>query len=398
MSDYYEGMGEPDARRSRRSLAGRLLDVVTALCSLAVAVAMVLTFVAPYVRPEGSWIFPVLGLAAPATYLATVLLTLYWIVRWRWRCALPLLLLSVVGLFRMSLFYKPEIRRHSIEISGKSEEDAFVVGARPAVPRGAIRLMTYNVRNFYADDGSNSAPQLLRFVSGMDPDIVCMQEFNAALTEDCAEYDLFRENYPHVAGGAAERTAVTRIALFSKYRILRQGLISGGVPHDEGRESLWADLRIGDDTVRLFCNHLHSTAITVDDNEFIVNHRYISDTTREERIRSIVRRFSDNCAVRAEQADSVAAAVASTTHPHVVCGDFNDTPMSYVYRTMARGLQDAFRVCGSGYSYTFRGFFNTLRIDYVLSSAGLEPLTYEVPAVEYSDHLPVVVQFAPLRH
>ena len=56
-------------------------------------------------------------------------------------------------------------------------------------------------------------------------------------------------------------------------------------------------------------------------------------------------------------------------------------------------MQDAFSECGSGYSYTFRGFFNTLRIDYVLLSETYECLSYEVPAVMASDHLPVVVRF-----
>mgnify|MGYP000783241517 FL=1 len=83
--------------------------------------------------------------------------------------------------------------------------------------------------------------------------------------------------------------------------------------------------------------------------------------------------------------------VGATRTRRIVCGDFNDTPMSYVYRTMARGLRDAFRECGSGYSHTFRGFYNTLRIDYVLSG-GFEPLSYEVLPVDYSDHHPVVVR------
>ena len=56
-------------------------------------------------------------------------------------------------------------------------------------------------------------------------------------------------------------------------------------------------------------------------------------------------------------------------------------------------MQDAFSECGSGYSYTFRGFYNLLRIDYVLLSEGLECVAYEVPEVKLSDHLPVVVRF-----
>ena len=61
-------------------------------------------------------------------------------------------------------------------------------------------------------------------------------------------------------------------------------------------------------------------------------------------------------------------------------------------KTFQKGLNDAFSKSGSGYSHTFRGFFNTLRIDYVLCSDSFDPVSYEVPQVEYSDHLPVVVR------
>jgi len=96
--------------------------------------------------------------------------------------------------------------------------------------------------------------------------------------------------------------------------------------------------------------------------------------------------------LRAEQADTIALAMAAVRGRRIVCGDFNDTPMSYVYRTMSRGLDDSFSVCGRGYSSTFRGFYNMLRIDYVLNSKGLEPLSYEVVDVDYSDHRPVLVR------
>ena len=76
-----------------------------------------------------------------------------------------------------------------------------------------------------------------------------------------------------------------------------------------------------------------------------------------------------------DRVDSIAVVVEAWRSRCIVCGDFNDTPMSYVYRTMAKGLNDAFSQCGSGYSHTFRGFFNTLRIDYVLSSAGFDALS-----------------------
>ena len=176
-----------------------------------------------------------------------------------------------------------------------------------------------------------------------------------------------------------------RQTILSKYRILRSDTVL------TPSSSVWADVIVGEDTVRVFNNHLRSTAINASDNQFITSHQFLSDTARETKIRSIVTRLRENSVLRAAQVDSIAQVVGATRTRRIVCGDFNDTPMSYVYRTMARGLRDAFRECGSGYSHTFRGFYNTLRIDYVLSG-GFEPLSYEVLPVDYSDHHPVVVR------
>lgn len=378
MAEYYEGVGRRREGKPKRSFAGILLDVSMAVFSALAAVLTVLTFAAPYVNPASCWIFSILGLAAPVIYLLTVLLMLYWIVRWRWGWASVMLVLVVVGLFKVSLFYKPEFKRVYDETSVNS--------------RGTIRFMTYNVRNFYADDGQSSVAEIFHLVDEIGPDIVCMQEFNPELAADADEYHAFLENYPYFAGGASDDPRTAQLAIFSKYKLVRWGMSHPEIQNENPRESIWSDLRIGEDTVRVFNNHLHSTAINASDNEFITKHQYISDTAREDKIRSIVRRFRDNSILRAGQVDSIAREIEATPYARIVCGDFNDTPMSYVYRRMADGLQDAFRESGMGYSHTFRGFFNTLRIDYVLVSNAFEPLSYEVPEVDYSDHLPVVVQ------
>lgn len=68
---------------------------------------MDVTFFVPYVDPGRVWFFPVLGLAAPAVYVVTVVLALYWIIRWRLVRAGIMVALVVVGLFKVSLFYRP---------------------------------------------------------------------------------------------------------------------------------------------------------------------------------------------------------------------------------------------------------------------------------------------------
>lgn len=71
-------------------------------------VTTVLTYCVPYVDPARIWFFPVLGLAAPGIYVASVVLMLYWVIRWRKVRALVMLAVVVAGLFKVSLFWRPE--------------------------------------------------------------------------------------------------------------------------------------------------------------------------------------------------------------------------------------------------------------------------------------------------
>ena len=92
-------------QKSRRSLWGILLDLLVGVISVVTILAAVLTFLAPFVNPGRAWIFSILGLIAPAVYLATVIAALYWIIRWRWGWASVLLVL-------LSLIHISEPTRH----------------------------------------------------------------------------------------------------------------------------------------------------------------------------------------------------------------------------------------------------------------------------------------------
>ncbi|WP_295938187.1 endonuclease/exonuclease/phosphatase family protein [uncultured Alistipes sp.] len=371
---YYKGYDDDRGRKPQRSLVMRLIDMAMTLLTIVVAVAIVFTYCVPYVNPSKVWFFPVLGLAAPGIYMATVILALYWVIRWRPVRAAVMILLVVAGFFKVSLFYKPEFRRNY----GVENQD-----------RRALTVMSYNVRSFFGEDGNSNVGDVMRLVEQYDPDIICLQEFNARLADVSQEFAQLRERYGITAFGRnqpPDTTYGTSVPILSKYRILGFGSLL------TYNTSVWADLLVGDDTVRVFNNHLRSTAIKEDDAEYITNRDFLSDTARDDKLRSIVSRFRDNSVLRAAQVDTISHFVASSPGQRIICGDFNDTPMSYVYRVMAEGMNDAFRAKGSGYSHTFRGFFNMLRIDYILSSSDYEVLSYEVPEVDYSDHLPVVIR------
>lgn len=377
MAEYYrsEIRSVHAAGKECRSTPGVIADTLAALLTGIASPALILTLMVPWFTPSGR-LLPILGLAAPATYLLILCLALYWIARWRWRwAALPLLLLFVAT-FQLDLFLRLPFSRERVE--------------EPRV-RGSIKLISYNVRQFYGLDGESNRDSLIGWVGRQRPDILCFQEFtpntgrgSKALVDSLLEAASGRTYF------STTGDTVTSQAIYSRYRILRSGRTCADLPE---LRSMWADLLVGEDTIRVFNSHLHSTAITSDDQHFLSTETFLQDTAREQKVRSIIVRFSDNSLLRAAQADTIAGVIRRSPLRTLVCGDFNDTPISYVYRTMRNDHRDAFSEAGRGFSYTFNGFRNLLRIDYVLLDPSFEVLDYRSPALDYSDHLPVVVTF-----
>ena len=80
--EYYDDYRHGASRKRRKSLPGSVFNGVMLILSVATGAAMIVTLLAPFVHPGRTWIFPVLGLVAPAVYVITLLVTLYWIIRW----------------------------------------------------------------------------------------------------------------------------------------------------------------------------------------------------------------------------------------------------------------------------------------------------------------------------
>ena len=411
--EYYDGYGSRNAPKERRGFLLWLLDGVMAVCSVIALVLLVIVWLVPRIHPAYMWALPMLGLVAPGIYLSTVILALYWVVRWRLKRALVLGIPVLIGLFSVSLFWRSSSHRYELlyQQLDQVEHDLPIVQADTTLeekvkndqlyrlrrrrnvlrsnlyPKNSVKILSYNLRSFYGDDGKNSADGVAALIDSLTPDIVCLQEFALGLAEQSERFQKILKRYRQASFGLDGATARPQMIL-TTHKMINSGVIL------TPRSSVWADILLGQDTVRVISTHLHSTGITALDDNYITGYEYLSDTAREAKIRSIMNRFSENTVLRAYQVDSIRHHLDSLApRLRIICGDFNDTPISYTYREMARNMQDAFSACGSGYSYTFRGFFNMLRIDYVLLPESFEAINYEVPEANWSDHRPVFVRF-----
>ena len=116
------------------------------------------------------------------------------------------------------------------------------------------------------------------------------------------------------------------------------------------------------------------------------------------KLSAVVGKMVDNYRARAEQAEHIAEHIARSPYPTIVCGDFNDTPMSYTYGTIiSTDLADAFVEAGKGSEYTFKGLYNLFRIDYILADEeAFEVKEYRSYDLDYSDHKSVVAVLSPV--
>jgi endonuclease/exonuclease/phosphatase family metal-dependent hydrolase len=250
---------------------------------------------------------------------------------------------------------------------------------------GELKILSYNVHLFRLNTQTKTEetlPDVAAFVREEAPAIVCLQEV--------AIYDTNRikqafGDYPYVHFQSRRMfgNALFSTVTLSRYPMVRKDVI---IFPNSGNVCIFTDIDIGGQTVRIYNNHLESTRLDL----ALSFARMRQEEKRNEEIKQVSTRLRDAFIKRAEQVDTVAAHIARSPYPVLVCGDFNDLPMSYTYRRMKGDRHDTFIDAGSGIPSTFRSGIPAFRIDYIFCDASFKTIRSYIPQVTYSDHYPVV--------
>lgn len=241
-----------------------------------------------------------------------------------------------------------------------------------------LTLITYNCSHFNwnrlwtMNDAAHE-------IEKINPDILCLQEAPSA---EYYHQDSINKAFAYLPYKIQSyRTDHLPIAIYSRYPITPVDTI---YYKDSYNLSLIADIDINGKKIRIINNHLQTTSVN-EHRGFIMDSK-MSLSSRLKELKLFVFKMKDNFHKRAEQVDLISEKIEKSPYPVLLCGDFNDIPSSYTYKTIRKSLTDSFVAEGSGYQYTFRYLFKMLRIDYIFHSKDFTTVINYSPEFSFSDH------------
>ena len=339
--------------------------------NIATILLMLLAGYSDRLNPVDHPILSVMGMTFPIFLLANLLFLFFWLtVKWK-KAWIPIVGFAAAYV-PITLFMPLNMRQD--------------------VPEGAIKLISYNVctygGNYKYDHGFDT---VFSYLEREKADIVCLQE--DVDTWRRFVFQRYAKIYPYNDTTMLQNNAFTYncVGIHTRFPIIRKERI--WYPSNTNGSVAYY-LNTGKDTLLVINNHLEGTHLSESErNNYkrMLRGKMERDTAKAESM-FLIEKLGNNNAKRAVQADIVHRYIEEhRQYPTIVCGDFNDTPISYARRTIAQGLTDCFQTTGKGLglSYNQKGFY--FRIDHILCSPDLQPYNCEIDDdMDASDHYPII--------
>lgn len=355
-----------------KKLLYRLLLAINVLTGL----ALLFSYLAVHINPVHMAFPAFFGLAYPYLLLANIVMIIIWAMRLRYEAFISVAIIAIgfnhfvnyIQLFRTS----------------ENKDDTF-------------KVMSYNVHMFNYLDNKRSVSQknVYELIKSQKPDILFLQEFFTEGSPNAIKGSILngtgiRYN-SHIRMFGNGKNRYYGIVTLTRYPIIKKGEI---VHPESSSLSIFSDIIIAKDTFRIYNSYLQSFRLKKMERSFIAE--ITSNDDKEsfsEVTRNLYSRLKRGFTNRARQAQTLKDHIRNSPYPVIVAGDFNDTPVSYAYRKIRKGLNDSFVTSGYGAGFTYKGNYPPNRIDYILYDESLINNYFEIIRVKHSDHYPITAYF-----
>jgi endonuclease/exonuclease/phosphatase family metal-dependent hydrolase len=341
-----------------------------------------------YFDPQQWWSLSLITLALPYLLVLLLLFILFWLF------TKPLLIF--ISLITIFISYNAVKNIFPLHFPAD-----FSLEKKP----GDIRVMSWNVEQFdilHHKDHPERKEEMLSMINKYDPDIACFQE--AVLGENKKSINYFPKIkseltfndylYSYTLKDDFDKFHHFGIIIFSKYPIVRKQTIVNN-PNNYNSTYQFIDVLVNTDTFRIFNVHLQSLKFSKENLEYLDKTSLPSSNISESK--SIVSKIKKGILKRAAQAFYIKDEMNHSPYPIILCGDFNDVPVSYAYETIGAGMKNAFVEKGYGISRTFSSISPTLRIDNIFVDRQFSITQFTRVKKLLSDHFPIIadIRFDP---
>lgn len=373
-------MPEKNKKNLGKKISNSILYIIFASNLLSLLLLTITRF-AWTIPPSEVILFAYLGLAFPIILVVNIIYLIFWIVCQRKIFILVNLLILILNWSTIFTYFPVHTQTSK-------------------VPDDCIKILSYNVKSFNWEQGKKATQNpIFDYIKETNADIICMQEFVASFKENNPgntitekQVNEILKDYPYrsiVRFGRVHNQYSYGVACYSKFPITKTNRLP--LYESTFNGSVAYELDIKGKKITLVNNHLESNKITASDKKLYQDLLVSKDKeTLEEVTQNIKARLSVAYSKREKQVDIISDYIAKNkTDGVIVCGDFNDTPISYAYHKMKGDLTDAYAQTGFGHGITYHENKFWFRIDFIMHSSEFKSYNCTVGKVKYSDHYPI---------
>ncbi|MEO1655024.1 MAG: endonuclease/exonuclease/phosphatase family protein, partial [Bacteroidota bacterium] len=237
-----------------------------------------------------------------------------------------------------------------------------------------LKVLSYNVRVFNLYQTYHNKSQLtqsgrfIKWLAEEDADVKCVQEFHHQ-----AQSSVFntlshiggKKGYQHQISyedGLKKSPQYFGVAIFSRLPVLESGDFPLNIHWT--KRGVYMDILFQKDTIRVV--NVHMLSLSLDENRIFAASRSLSQ--RLDTYLDLYHTLEDGFVKRNQQLSFLLRFLKKSPYPIILCGDFNSTPYTYVYKKLNRDFENAFVQAGWGFGFSYRGRIPFLRIDHQFHS------------------------------
>ncbi len=267
----------------------------------------------------------------------------------------------------------------------------------PDDARPGFTLMTYNTYFFLDYEGAET-PQnrTLSYILSQNADIVCLQE-SQSLAWPSPGLKILQNQIDSIHARYPYRIPTEHgLNFLSKYPA---ELLFDTIYSESSSVAIYR-VEIDHQEVTIVNQHMESIGLTQTDKELYhemtarPNTDYLGEVKKH-----LLSKLVKAASARNRQADITAQKIEDTPGNMIVCGDFNDSPLSYSVRRFSRmGFRNAYNELGLGPGITYHANRFWFRIDHMLYKGDMEAQWLTRIRNKSSDHYPLVARFIWEKH